>query len=271
MDRVDALIVGGQGTFNESSYFTEFPDRELGLEYVMKVRDIVDRFRYNVVICSGGYTQKETPILSEAESFLNIWAETMTKPACSVVLDNVALDSAENVIFGLMTLRLKEPGAKLQRIGFYSQWHFKKPRMTSLAADLGIDKRFYFHGYADADHANAGEAAKAGELGQFEKMKNQRDFLLRGEEWTEKRVTRHRHPSISFAERDLELRTAFPAVFAALKQLERTSVDELTSEGPEMDAREAIRKAQQRKILTLQAAFSKEVLQERQDISQRAA
>lgn len=271
MDQVDALIVGGQGTFSESAYFTEYPDRELSLEYVMRIRDIVERFRYTVVICSGGYTQKETPTLSEAESFLNIWTETMTKPTCPVVLDNVALDSAENVIFGLMALRLKEPGAKLGRIGFYSQWHFKKPRMTSLASDLGIDKRFYFHGHADADHANAGEAAKAGELTQLEKMRSRRDFLLRGKEWAEKRVTRHRHPTIAFGERDMELRTSFPTVFAALKQLERTSVAELTSENPEMDAHEAIREVQQRKIQTLQVAFLKEVIQERHAASRSAA
>ena len=44
MDQVDALIVGGQGTFSEGAYFTEFPDRELSLEYVMRVREIVERF-----------------------------------------------------------------------------------------------------------------------------------------------------------------------------------------------------------------------------------
>lgn len=267
MDQVDVLIVGGQGTFSEGEYFSEYPDRELSLEYVMKVGKKVEDFRYNVVICSGGYTQKETPTLSEAESFLNIWTETMTRPVCPVVLDDVALDSAENVIFGLMALRLKEPRARLRRIGFFSQWRFKKPRMTGLAADLGIARRFSFHGHAVADQANAGEAAKVGELRQLETMRTRSDFLLRGKEWAEKRVQRYRHPTIPFVERDVELRKAFPAVFAALDQLERTTVEEIMNESPVMDAHEAIQIVQQRKLQVLQAAFWSEVIQERQATS----
>ncbi len=271
MDQVDALIVGGQGTFCEGAYFTEFPDRELSLEYVMKVRDVVERFRYNVVICSGGYTRKETPTLSEADSFLNMWNETQTKPSCPVVLDRVALDSAENVICGLMALRLKEPGARVRRIGFYSQWHFKKPRMTSLATDLGIDKSFFFHGHADADHANAGDAAKAGELRQLETMRSQGDFLLLGKDWAEKRLKRHQHPTLSFAERDSELRQAFPAVFCALGRLERTTVEELLRENHESDARKMLEAVRQGKIEALQAAFSAEVIRERPPVTHGAA
>jgi len=267
MDPVNVFIAGGQGTFQKGEFFSEFRDQELSLGYVMKIPKMVEDFRYDVVICSGGYTQKETPTLSEAESFPNIWAETMTKPVCPVVLDKVALDSAENVIFGLMAWRLKEPGASLGRIGFYSQWRFKKPRMTSLAADLGIDRRFYFHGHAGADQANAGEAAKAGELRQLESMRTRSDFLLRGKEWAEKRVQRYRHPTIPFVERDVELRKAFPAVFAALDQLERTTVEEITSESLDIDAHEAIQIVRQRKLLAPQAAFREEMIQERHAVS----
>jgi hypothetical protein len=267
IDQVDVLISGGQGTYKNGGYYSEHPDRELSLGYVMNVPKLVEDFRYDVVIPSGGYTQKETPTLSEAESFLYIWDETMTRPVCPVVLDKIALDSAENVIFGLMAWRLKEPGARLGRIGFYSQWLFKKPRMTYLAADLGISSRFFFHGYADADQANASEAARAGELRQLESMRAQGDFLLRGKEWAEKRAKRYQHPTIAFAERDEKLRKAFPAVFAALDQLALTTVEEIRSESPVMDAHEAIQIVRQRKLRDLQAAFWSEVIQERQAVS----
>jgi hypothetical protein len=241
-------------------YFTEFPDRELSLEYVMKVRDVVERFRYNIVICSGGYTRRETPTLSEADSFLNVWNETQTKPSCPIVLDRVALDSAENVIFGLMALRLKEPAARVRRIGFFSQWHFKKPRMTSLATDLGIDKSFFFHGHADADHANAGDAAKAGEARQLDAMRRDSDFLLLGKDWAKKRAERYQHPTIPFASRDAELRMAFPSVFETLRRIERTTVEELAMESLDMEARLALEAVRRRKIEALQTSFAHEVL-----------
>lgn len=261
METVDALIVGGQGTFKDGNYYTEYPDRELSLEYVMNIRDIVERFRYTVVICSGGYTQKETTDLSEAKSFLNIWNETQTKPNCQIVLDEVALDSAENVIFGLMALRLrlKEREAKINRIGFYSQWHFKKPRMTSLATDLGIDRCFFFHGHAEADKANAGDKAKAGELVQLEKMKSRNDFLLRGSDWGEKREKRYRLSNPLFINRDLHLRKAFPGVFKALKDFEVTKVAELSNESQELEVHKAIENVRAKKIKALQEAFRKEV------------
>jgi hypothetical protein len=262
MDTVDALIVGGQGTFREGNYYTEYPDRELSLEYVMRIREIVEHFRYSVVICSGGYTQGETPELSEAESIINIWNETQTTPGCPIVLDKIALDSAENVVFGLMALRLKEPRATLGRIGFFSQWHFKKQRMTSLAAHLGIDKCFFFHGHADAERSNAGEDAKTGEVLQLEQMRSRNDYLLSGKEWEEKRKKRHRHVTIPYSERDAELRNAFPKVFDALDHLTSTSVKELLAETNEMDTEvlEALSMVQKRKLHALQVAFKCEVV-----------
>ncbi len=265
------LIVGGQGTFQEGRFYTEFPDRELSLEYVMRVRDVVAAFHYTHVICSGGYTQKETPTLSEAESFWNIWDETQTRPAAApIVYDKVALDSAENVIFGLMQLRLEHPKLRIGRIGFFSQWQFKITRMNSTAGELGIDKNFFFHGHANADKANAGEKAKAGEFAQVEKMANRRDFLLRGEEWEEKRRNRYRHPSKPFAERDGHLRTNFPRVFKALDCLGKTSVAELLGETPEMDAYAAVEIVRQRKIRALQGAFREEVIQPRAAVPREA-
>jgi hypothetical protein len=74
--------------------------------------------------------------------------------------------------------------------------------MTSLAPDLGIDRCFFFHGHADADHANAGDKAKAGELDQLARMRTRSDFLLRGREWAEKREKRHKHRTIPFADRE---------------------------------------------------------------------
>src|SRR5262245_51026934 len=101
MQPVSILIIGGQGTYQGGEYHTEFPDRNLSLAYMMEVAEIVRKNRFDYVIPSGGFTQAATPGLSEARSFEAFWHETQTLPQAKILFDEVALDSGENVIFGL--------------------------------------------------------------------------------------------------------------------------------------------------------------------------
>ena len=120
MKEMSALLVGGQGTYLKGHYYTEHPDRDLSVNHAASVGTVASAGHYTHVVCCGGFTQRQTPDLSEAQSFENMWAETQTRPPQTVILEETSLDSAENVIFGLMQLRMEEGNRPIVRIGFYS-------------------------------------------------------------------------------------------------------------------------------------------------------
>ena len=283
---ISPLIIGWQGTYIDSLFYTEFPDRELSLEYMMEVAVIAQRFKYTHIVPSGGFTQAETPEVSEAASFENVWREfEINLGALCVVKDEVALDSAENVICGLMAVRINEnetsrhPKA-IGRIGFFSQWHFKKRRMTELAKQLGIEKSFYFHGYAHALKAAAGDAAQAGEQRQLDQMIAKDDFLLLGTEWEKKRRERYKKGrNQDCSQRDdfdnvynnrsaisgKDLRTVFRDVYEKLDVLKRTTIEELDQEadggeGMKADAHSILDIVRRKKIIKLQHVFREQVI-----------
>lgn len=216
-DRGNILIVCGQGTYAAGAFHCEHPDRDVYLMHAMTVRDIVRQFAYGLVVCSGGYTQKVTPRLSEAESFGAIWNDTATRPDLppeAIVIDDRSLDSAENVCLGLMAARLHLGEAHpIRRIGVFTAWRFKKPRFTMLSHGLGIDSRFYFHGFADAQAAADPKAAASGEATQMKSMTAANDALQLSPEWVAKR--QHRYAGNDFTGRLTDLRSKFPAFFAA--------------------------------------------------------
>ena len=263
-DAVSPLIVGGQGTYRNGRYYTEFPDRALALDHIAEVANVVETADYNCVVCSGGFTKAQTPNLSEAQSIINYWTEIQRKPKVDLVLDEVALDSAENVVFGLMALRKRFPGRPIKRICFYSLWQFKKPRMTALAKDLGIEEHFYFRAFTDERKANAGPAALAGEQNQFEQMKLDRDYLLRGPAWEEKRRSRYKAcKRKKYEKRDEELREIFKEVFQAWDALAVTTVGELKSyisKSPYSPAEKAIEEIRRKKLKHLQKVFLEQVV-----------
>jgi hypothetical protein len=69
----DILIVCGQGTYQNGKYYSEYDDQNVYLEHAVTVKRIVKKYNYTHVVCSGGYTKAETPDLSEAKSFENMW------------------------------------------------------------------------------------------------------------------------------------------------------------------------------------------------------
>ncbi|MBC7924459.1 MAG: hypothetical protein H7039_02275 [Bryobacteraceae bacterium] len=277
------LIIGGQGTYHDSEFHTEFPDRELSLEYMMEVAAVAHRFKYTHIVPSGGFTQSLTPQTSEAASFPEVWKEfAIDLEGRVVVNDEVALDSAENVICGLMAVRIHENAnhvtpRRIGRIGFFSQWHFKKRRMTELARQLGIEKSFYFHGYAHALKAAAGDAAQSGEQRQLDRMIATNDFLLLAEEWETKRRQRFKpgrnddgtetNAFISayenrFANSEYDLLASFAVVYEALKSLKHTTIHELSNAAAsqDYDARTMLEQVHTSKVKRLKEVFREQVI-----------
>jgi hypothetical protein len=295
-ETIRPLIIGGQGTYMGSNFYTEFPDRELSLEYMMEAPVVAERFQYNYLVPSGGFTQIGTQNFSEAASFEKVWKEfSIRVSGYEVVKDEVALDSAENVIYGLMAARVHSLVELRQvrpigRIGFFSQWHFKKRRMTQLAKQLGIEKAFFFHGYAHAQEAAAGDQAQGGEKTQLDQMIANDDFLLLGDDWAKKRKARYQigRDKAGTAESDFEahfdnrifaeipsrdarrvdLRKVFEKVHQCLDDVKTISLDALIGECKELDpkarkdvdARKVLEHVRQRRLKNLQDAFNETVI-----------
>ena len=151
----DVLVVCGQGVYANGTYYGEFHDRDVYFEHALSFPGIASRFNYNVVVTSGGFTQPRAPWLTEAESFLRILRDAnATVPNVPVILDEAALDSAENLLLGLMTARLALGTTPIRRVGIWAAWQFKKWRFNRNAEALGIVERTYFHGFSPAGATN---------------------------------------------------------------------------------------------------------------------
>lgn len=151
----DVLVVCGQGVYADGTYYGEFHDRDVYFEHALTFPEIASRFNYNVVVTSGGFTQPRAPWLSEAESFLRILRDAdVPAPDTPVILDETALDSAENLLLGLMTARLALGTMPIRRVGIWAAWRFKKWRFNRNAEALGIVERTYFHGFSPATVTN---------------------------------------------------------------------------------------------------------------------
>jgi hypothetical protein len=154
-DAADVLVVCGQGVYANGTYYGEFHDRDVYFEHALRYPEIVKKFNYNVVVISGGFTQKDAPCLSEAESFRRILADAGSpEPSVPIILDEAALDSAENLLLGLMTARLVLGSTPIRRVGIWAAWKFKKWRFNRNAEALGIVERTYFHGFSSAAETN---------------------------------------------------------------------------------------------------------------------
>jgi len=149
----DILIVCGQGVYEKGIYYGEFNDRDVYFEHAAQTHEVAKRFNYNCVVFSGGFTQEYAPWTSEAESIpriINDAAKGNELPASvPCFLDETALDSAENLLFGLMMARIGlGDAASIRRIGIYAAWTFKKWRFNRNAEALGIVEQTYFHSFA---------------------------------------------------------------------------------------------------------------------------
>lgn len=151
----DVLVVCGQGVYADGKYYGEFHDRDVYFDHALTFPAIAERYKYNVIVTSGGFTQDRAPWLSEAESFLRMLNDAQfSMPAAPIVLDEAALDSAENLLLGLMTARLVLGSIPIHRVGIWAAWQFKKWRFNRNAEALGIVENTYFHGFSPATATN---------------------------------------------------------------------------------------------------------------------
>src|SRR6266480_3078070 len=168
-EAADIIVITGQGVWAHGSFYVEYPDRDVYLEHAANARTIVARYRYSHAVLSGGYTQPSLPNVSEAEGLWSLFQDMDVWPLDKerIILDPLALDSAENIVLGLMAARLRLGRIPVRRIGVWASWKFKKPRFNLLARELGIQDRFFFHGCASYEDADAGARARQGEEDQF--------------------------------------------------------------------------------------------------------
>ena len=232
-DQADVLIVCGQGVYLDGCYYSEYPDRDVYMGHAIAVRKLFNSFNYSHIVCSGGYSQrnrlnKTINSTSEAESFINMWEDTKSWPLTRgrPILDTFSLDSAENVILGLICARRELKNKHIRRIGVFSSWQFKKKRFNSLAKNLGIIERFYFHGYQNTYMADAGELALFGEK-EFLKVNGDDPFLLSKVAENKKRK---RYAGHDFQNRLAVIEDAFPSIFQALSDLKKHKNEQQKSE-----------------------------------------
>jgi hypothetical protein len=219
-EHADILIACGQGTYRDGCFYSEFDDRAVCLDHALSARGIVERFAYTHVVASGGFTQRATPDLSEAESFLRVWEEFDAGPLPRerVYVDDVALDSAENISLGILAARLGlGAGVRIRRIGVLAAWSRKGYRFGAAARALGIQERFYFHGFGPAEAMNVHDPTPKPTLAEYGHLaRDLSEALLLGHAFEDKRRRRYRG-AIPYAERRARLVREFPAVFAALE------------------------------------------------------
>lgn len=191
-DPADVLIVFGQGTYRDGEYHAELPDRDVFIGHAASVREIVARFNYSHVVCSGARTQPAMRDRSEAESFLDLWRDLKVLPdvAHGIALDELALDSAESVYLGLIAARIALGTRPIRRVGVSLAWRFKKARVIHVASDLGITSRFYFHGFASASRSLIGDELLAREREFLDRIERSGDCLLLSSEYDETRRRR---------------------------------------------------------------------------------
>jgi len=152
---VDVLVVCGQGVYANGTYFGEFHDRDVYFDHAIRFPEVAKRFNFDTVVLSGGFTQPRAPWRSEAESFLDILRDAnVPVPTGTVILDECALDSAENLLLGLMTARLALGKTRIRRVGIWAAWRFKKWRFNRNAEALGIVERTYVYGLAGSGETN---------------------------------------------------------------------------------------------------------------------
>lgn len=230
LQHADVLIACGQGVYQDGAFPVEFRDADVYLEHALRTKDVARTFNYNIVVLSGGFTQRNMPEVSEADGILSAMQEFEANLPHdkSPLLEKSALDSAENVIFGLMRARLNLGRRPIRRVAVHVAWEFKKARFNLIADALGLHPSFYFHGMAPHQRANAGELAISGEERFVAQIVEDVDPLLLSEQMEQKRRKRYAGPN--YASRDAEYRRSFPAVFGVIDHLKNSHEPGLRAE-----------------------------------------
>lgn len=232
-DKKDTLmIVCGQGTYKNTRFYSEFPEKNAYLGHILKIPEKIQTYRPDYVIFSGGYTQKETGSkLSESESIPIILREKLNirfdhqfmfynSTKIHYLREISALDSVENILYSIFKYRISS-GKNLEdikKIYIYSTWSFKKKRFLMASNSLGIKNKVQFLHYSQGKEITNLAKALQSEKEIIRKLKTQKDCLMRGQDWETKR--RNRFQGKDYFLRDKEYRSQFPRFFKQLDEIE---------------------------------------------------
>lgn len=257
---VTVALVCGQGTITIEDgvpvHHAEFPaDAGVQLGHARWCARELAAHAPDLAVLSGGRTKPATPERSEAESFLDLWDAEGTAPPTPVVLDDLALDSAENLILGLVAARLGLGGAltpvdprgawrtrldaarltradptlgaapPIVRVLVLTAWRVKTLRFTLGLEELGVPD-YEVRGFADSAASADSSGAAWGEAAGFARIVAERDPLLLGPAWEAKRRARHQGPG-AYEARLAPTRAAMARSFAALDALRATPGDDV--------------------------------------------
>jgi hypothetical protein len=244
----------GQGTVSLTAdgtleHHSEFPeDSNVYLRHIEWLSTKFDEVGADLAVLTGSYTRAQTPMLSEAESFLNGWRSRNWAPSVPLALDDVATDSAENVLIGLMVARLvldgvlpsvtasstreelaaahassasnlvpRTRGRSISRVVVLPAWRFKTLRFSLTLDALGVAD-YSINGMAEACEARNPWSASHGEAATIRSIVQTNDPLLLGPAFEQKRRERLVKPN--FETRLETLRRHFPRTFDAISDLQ---------------------------------------------------
>lgn len=228
MFKLDVLLVPLQGVYDARTgrFHCEYPDRDVYARHVSSVPAALRTWGCDCAVLSGGHTQGTVAHLSEAAGASALLGELGQRlPRGRLVVESAALDSVENVLFGLMAARLRYPDAPLGRVVILPAWAFKKRRFSLVVEALGIADQCYVCGMEDARQATDAAGALKGERTLVRTMLRDRDPLLVAPAWEAKR--RARDHSGDYRGRVGAFRRSFPACFAALDRMREAGTIEL--------------------------------------------
>jgi hypothetical protein len=220
MNATAILLVPGQGVYvkERGTFLTEFPaDKETyvepGLNAPMRARAVGAK----LVVASGGPTNRGAEGRTEGEGMRHLLEDFRTAFALDCCAETRALDSAENLLFGLIQARLLlEPDVAIGQIWVWSAWRFKRERFSITARALGVGEQLYFSAFAS--EPAAGPKALAGERDVVDYMKVSGDTLLLGQAFDDKRQRRYAG-RVPYESRLGDLPKSFPGVFEAVVDL----------------------------------------------------
>ncbi len=203
MSSISLLLVCLQGVYKKGRFLCEYPaDNGVHLSHLLGIAELAKKFRNSHVVLSGGPTQPRAPGISEstsAKGFLE-QKDSLPCPRGSLLVDESALDTAQNIVMGLATLRLAVGWQlPIREVVVSICWGPKRRRVDAVTSLLGISDRVHVvpHDW-DGSLAFSPDALRAGEAKFVEESED--DVLLLGPKWEAKRRQRW-HGSGSYESR----------------------------------------------------------------------
>lgn len=229
---INVFLIAGQATYREGAIYSEFPDHSTFIQHALETPRYIKEHNYDLAVFSGAATKKATIGLSEARSFEHILCDyrKLNDFPVPYTFDEIACDSAENLIMGLIAARLwlRSKGKAeyaIRTIGVSAAFKFKNWRFKQNAKALGILPYFRFYGFTDQTTFVVPSEYR---YPSPEGLKAEY-FLLRAnnaKEYDRKREGRWTRVDVSFSKRLDGLKSHFPKVVTTLTALDAKACEE---------------------------------------------